>query len=113
MNALIEQLFYQRQVPEPQHGDPAILDKLIQEWADKPISHEPVVDETKIEFTLAKHRDGSYSAKIVHVPAEDKEVDDYGKWLAGSFVRSLAALESIVQVDDPENIAATKFPFNG
>ena len=115
MNALLEQLLYGKIVPEhvKDRVNPELFDDMVRKWSNKEISQAPIAKEAKIEFTLSRHTDGKYSVKIAQVPAEDKEVDDYAKWLAGSFAAALASLESIAGVDDPENIEATKFPLNG
>ena len=112
MNALLEQLLYGKIVPEPvkDRVDPELFDDMVRKWSNKGISQAPIDKEAKIEFTLSRHADGKYSAKITQVPAEDKEVDDYAKWLAGSFATALASLESIAGVDDPDKIAESKSP---
>ena len=108
MNPLMEQTLYQNLPADPPGGNPAVFDEVLEQWTGKEISQEPVDKEAKIEFVLTRHTDGKFSARITQVLAGDKEVDNYAKWLAGSFARSLAHLESIATVDDPESISESR-----
>ena len=72
-------------------------------------SLSPVVDESAIHFKIQKHLDGKYSFALRSEKSNDKELDNYAKWLAGSFAKSLQALDEVCSLDDPEEIANSTF----
>ena len=78
----------------------------------KPITESPIDDKSDIIFSIRKHEDGKYSCEIKQIPSENEELDNYAKWLAGTFGRSIINFEEMFStvVDESGVCEQTTFP---
>lgn len=97
MNPLFEKILYQLNLhPKAE--------------TDSGVSLAPVEAESEIAFKVKKHLDGKYSFEVRSEKSNDKELDAYAKWLAGSMVRSLRKFDDAIrEVEDPEGIEKWDF----
>ena len=89
---------------DDQHQLAEWLNELVQLRKEVALLHKDPKNARIIFETTPDNR-----CRIIVQDAERKELTSYTKWIAGSFARMIKRLNEIVEVEDKEGVADTKF----